>query len=50
LELVNIPNLGDWQYVSLPDSLFPLYYLIRPFRLILQYGPRLFKKIIKGSR
>jgi len=50
LDLGLTPNLGDWQSVSLPDSLYPLYYLIRPFRLILQCGPRLFKQIIKGSR
>jgi len=50
LDLGLTPTVGDWQYVSLPDSLFPLYYLIRPFRLVLQYGPRLFKQIIKGSR
>jgi len=45
-----VPAFEDWQFVSLPDSLFPLYYLIRPFRLTLQYGPRLFKKMIKGNR
>ena len=43
-------SVGDWQYVSLPDSLFPLYYLIRPFRLVMKYGPSLFKQIIKGNR
>jgi len=45
LELGVIPNMGDWQYVSFPDSLFPLYYLIRPFRLTLQYGPRLLRRV-----
>ena len=47
LELGVIPNMGDWQYVSLPDSLFPLYYLIRPFRLTLQYGPRLLRRVFR---
>ena len=50
IDLGLTPTVGDWQYVSLPDSLFPLYYLIRPFRLALTYGPTLFKKIIKGNR
>ena len=50
IDLGLTPTVGDWQYVSLPDSLFPLYYLIRPFRLVLTYGPRLFKKMIKGNR
>ena len=36
-----VPAFEDWEWVSLPDSLYPLYYLIRPFRLALQYGPRL---------
>lgn len=29
---------GDWNVRSLPDSLSPLYYLIRPFRLSAKYG------------
>jgi len=45
-----VPAFEDWEYVSLPDWLFPLYYLIRPFRLTVQYGPRLFKQIIKSNR
>ena len=45
-----VPTFEDWEWVSLPDSLFPLYYLIRPYRLALTYGPRLFKKMIKGNR
>ena len=50
LDLGLTPTFEDWQSVSLPDLLFPLHYLIRSFRLTLQYGPHLFKKIIKGSR
>ena len=50
LELGFIPNIGDWQCISLPDSLFFLYYIIRPFHLALQCGSLLFKHIIKGSR
>jgi hypothetical protein len=29
---------GDWTFQSLPDSLLPLYYLIRPIRLAAKYG------------
>lgn len=29
---------GDWTLFSIPDSLFPVYYLIRPIRLIKKYG------------
>ena len=45
-----VPTFEDWMWVSLPDVLYPLYYLIRPFRLTVQYGPRLFKQIIKSNR
>ena len=27
------PTLNDWRVVQLPDSLYPLYYLVRPVRL-----------------
>lgn len=30
---------GDWALVRLPSSLFPLYYLLRPFRLAAAYAP-----------
>lgn len=32
------PNPRDWAIVDLPDSLYPLYYLVRPIRLLLEYG------------
>ena len=28
------PTFNDWRFVRLPDSLYPLYYLIRPARLV----------------
>lgn len=31
-----IPTVEDWRWVSLPDPLFLLYYLLRPFRLVHQ--------------
>jgi hypothetical protein len=45
LDLGLTPTFEDWQSVHLPDSLFSLYYLIRPFRLVLQYGPRLLTRL-----
>ena len=38
LRLAFTPTVGDWQAVALPSWLFPLYYLLRPFRLLAQYG------------
>ena len=37
------PTMGDYELVQLPKSLFPLYWVIRPFRMAVQYGPRLFR-------
>jgi hypothetical protein len=39
------PTMGDYELIPLPRSLFALYWLIRPFRMAIQYGPRL----IRGS-
>lgn len=36
------PSFGDWQFVQLPEPMFFIYYLIRPFRLIGKYIFRLF--------
>lgn len=32
------PGPGDWQQLPLPDALFPVYYLLRPIRLVAQHG------------
>lgn len=32
------PNHDDWAYISLPGSFSPLYYIIRPIRLAIEYG------------
>jgi hypothetical protein len=39
------PTMGDYELIPLPRLLFPLYWAIRPFRMAVQYGPRL----IRGS-
>ena len=38
------PTMGDYELLPLPRPLFPLYWLIRPFRMAAQYGPRLLRK------
>ena len=40
LWLAATPNESDWEVMRLPRSLWPLYYVIRPFRLIGKYGRR----------
>ncbi|MGH7926057.1 MAG: nucleotidyltransferase domain-containing protein [Candidatus Binatus sp.] len=37
------PTMGDYELIPLPQALFPLYWLIRPFRMAAQYGPRLLR-------
>ena len=36
------PNSDDFEFLPLPQMLYPLYYALRPFRLVLQQGRRLF--------
>ena len=33
-----IPTISDWQAVALPDPLYPLYYALRPLRLLGKYS------------
>jgi hypothetical protein len=40
LWLAATPNESDWAVMRLPRSLSPLYYVIRPFRLLGKYGRR----------
>lgn len=46
LRLGTTPTEGEFGLVDLPDALFPLYYLLRPLRLIAVYGPRVCKRAI----
>ncbi len=39
------PTMGDYELIPLPRAMFPLYWAIRPFRMVVRYGPRL----IRGS-
>jgi hypothetical protein len=45
LRLAVTPRSYDWMFLPLPDSLFFLYYPLRPFRLAGKYGA----KLLKGS-
>ena len=35
--LIFIPGPGDWELVRLPERLYPLYYVLRPLRLLVKY-------------
>lgn len=43
------PTEEEWNLLSLPDFLFPLYYLIRPVRLAGKYGKRLWRGLGMGN-
>jgi hypothetical protein len=34
LRSVLVPTISDWEAVKLPDALYPLYYVLRPLRLL----------------
>jgi hypothetical protein len=40
---VTTHTVRDWMALPLPRALFPLYYVLRPIRLVGKYGGRLFK-------
>jgi Uncharacterised nucleotidyltransferase len=37
------PTMADYELIRLPESLFPLYWVIRPFRMLMRHVPRLFR-------
>jgi hypothetical protein len=37
---VLVPTISDWRAFSVPDALYPVYYLLRPVRLLAKYGRR----------
>jgi hypothetical protein len=45
-----VPKQADWLAMPLPKFLYPLYYLLRPVRLMIEFGPRLFKSIFRRSQ
>jgi hypothetical protein len=47
LYLTFTPNTRDWKLLPLPGPLFPLYYILRPIRLLTKYGAKLLRIISK---
>ena len=47
LRLVTTPTVEDWNYLSLPDPLFPLYHLIRPIRQANEYRMKILDWILR---
>jgi len=45
-----LPTVSDWRFVTLPDALYPLYYVLRPLRLAAEYSAALGKWIRSRTR
>ncbi len=43
------PSVDDWEFFPLPRGLYPLYWIIRPFRLLAAHGPRLFSGAARAN-
>ena len=43
-DLMMTPTTIEWALLPLPPMFFPLYYALRPIRLIGKYGQRLWKR------
>jgi hypothetical protein len=41
------PNRYDFKFIALPSLLFPLYFLIRPFRILMEHVPPLLKSPVR---
>jgi hypothetical protein len=42
------PTVNDWRFVRLPDALYPLYYLVRPVRLVWHALTRWLPEALRG--
>jgi hypothetical protein len=43
---VTTPTVLEWESLPLPDSLFPLYYVFRPVRLMAKYAVSLWRRVL----
>ena len=39
------PTIEDCEFLPLPDALYPLYYVLRPFRLLIQQAQRVLRDV-----
>lgn len=47
LRLVTTPTIEDWNYFSLPDQLFSLYHLVRPWRQVNEYRLKILNWLLR---
>lgn len=50
LRSILVPTISDWKTINLPGALYPLYYLLRPVRLLGKYSSSEPFAVANGSR
>jgi hypothetical protein len=48
LDQAFIPKQVDWTTISLPKLLYPLYYVLRPIRLLVKFAPKMVQTVIRN--
>jgi hypothetical protein len=43
------PTLDEWLALPLPAPLFSLYFILRPFKLLVDHVPRILKRLLLGG-
>jgi hypothetical protein len=49
LDQALVPKQADWMAISVPEVFYPLYYFLRPLRLIYKFGIMPVKDLIKSK-
>ena len=50
LRAILVPTISDWKTITLPATLYPLYYFLRPMRLLGKYSTTAPFAVANGSR
>jgi hypothetical protein len=48
LDQAFIPKQVDWTTISLPKLLYPVYYILRPIRLLIKFGPKMVQTVTRN--
>jgi hypothetical protein len=48
LRAIFVPTLSDWEALSLPQTMHPLYYAFRPIRLAKVYSASMMRRLLRS--
>ena len=48
LRAIFVPTLSDWEALSLPEAMHPLYYALRPIRLAKNYSASMMRRFLRS--